>query len=121
MVSGIEPKLKRSLSNLLHIWLLLCGAVVLVFFLYFNRLSTHTSLQYTDHTYRLYDRYCVEIIGFRQPQTNASFYYPLWLYGQKLLNRLHQRSVASCHHQSPQKKTQKTPSSPDMGEPGSLR
>lgn len=121
MVSGVEPKLKRSLSNLLHIWLLLCGAVVLVFFLYFNRLSTHTSLQDTGHAYVLYDRQCIEITGFRQPHANAPFYYPLWIYGQKLLNRLHQRSVASCNHRSPHKKAQKTPSSPDMGEPGSLR
>jgi hypothetical protein len=97
MVSGPESKLKRSLNNLLHIWLLLCVAAVLVFFLYFNRLTTHTSMQYTSGVYRLYDRQCVEIVDFHQPEAWAPFYYALWVNGQGLMDGLHDRSLFRCH------------------------
>lgn len=104
MVSELEPKLKRSVNALLQIWLLLCGAAILAFALYFNRLSTHTSLQQTQSDYVLYDRQCVEITGFRQPRNQAPFYYPLWIYGQQLLDNLHYRPGTSCtrHNIAPQ-------------------
>lgn len=108
MVSGTEQKFKRSVKNLFQIWVLLCGAALLAFFLYFNRLTTHTALQYTGTEYVLYDRSCVELVPFRHTVQQAPLYYAAWFYGQKALDRLHERKPLSCEDV----KAEKKPSSP---------
>lgn len=96
MVSGTEQKLKRSVKSIFHIWLLLCFAALLAFILYFNRLTTHTSLQQTSTEYMLYNRFCVALMTFRYPHNQAPFYYPAWLYGQRIFDRLHNRQPLNC-------------------------